>query len=145
MLMGSVPILQSGTRTVKNGKNEISGSKRKTVFASTGTKMATKNGKSPGSMTAKTVCGLPGTKMDKKRRKVFIGMTVFMKVYSPPGGRELPGGGALPCPAGVPRFLPAGGRVISALVFGFRPCRHGLEQRLRGKLMLTHQLLLPCG
>jgi hypothetical protein len=25
--------------------------------------------------------------MDKKRRKVFIGMTVFMKVYSPHGGR----------------------------------------------------------
>lgn len=46
-------------------------------------------------------------------------------------------------PAGVPRFLPAGTRVMSVLVFGHRPGPHGLEQRLRGKLMLTHPLLLP--
>ena len=85
--MGSVPILQSGTRTAKKGKNEILGSKRKTVFVFSGTKTGISNRRNPGNMDAKMVCGLPGTRMDKKRRKVFIGMIVFMKVYSPHGGR----------------------------------------------------------
>ena len=46
-------------------------------------------------------------------------------------------------PAGVPRFLPAGTRVISVRVFGHRPGPHGLEQHLGQKLTLTHPLLLP--
>ena len=46
-------------------------------------------------------------------------------------------------PAGVPRFLPAGTRVMSVQVFGFRPGPHGLEQQLGRGLKLTHPLLLP--
>ena len=46
-------------------------------------------------------------------------------------------------PAGVPRFLSAGTRVISVRVYGHRPGPHGLEHRLGKKLILTHPLLIP--
>jgi len=46
-------------------------------------------------------------------------------------------------PAGVPRFLPAGTRVMSVLVYGFRPGPHGPEQRLWRRVQLTHPVMFP--
>lgn len=46
-------------------------------------------------------------------------------------------------PVGVPRFLPAGTRVMSVLLFGHRSGVNGMERQLRGKLLLTAPVMFP--